>query len=398
MDRLKIEGQNGKIYPTRRLEDGSWYCDCHGYNTNTKKCFHTEKAQDFADNNFKQNRFNVTSAFHKEVRRGDVQLGLNWANIMQKTQGATRVRDYCRGIVFEETRNVKLFDILHNKWKDIDRIDLAKLLITSRKRWMDTKYDCFANQVEGFLLQAGKEVYKPSGVMLVVMYAKEMKYWHGAAFSSSSQTDEFDGHTSKERSAQFWDTVAEENRKGNLKNGEWIQIILNTDARGLHERATVAELATGAWDESMNEFIESDIEYQKPDFIPKFEDYIHDCHSGIGKGRLYKSWFDLKAERAMPDKIDMRWSGMMYGLLWRFEAYRQYQTTDLRNIKWQDVKIRPELWEANKRLDAWFYKRFYGKAYKEHGRTEDAEFKLFLEDNLHSVKMTDPDKYEEKKY
>lgn len=391
VDMIRVQTQTGAVLEIHKNVSGLWECPCPGFR-HDGKCSHTDKAESYDSNKFYKYRFDVTSAFHKEVRRCDQKLGITWARIMKQTQGATRVRDYCRGILFEETRNIDLLKALYIKWSDIDRIDLANLIIRSRKRWMDIYgFDCLKQQIDGYVLSISEDFARDR--IIHALHTNSLVEWYAALFAMSSSEEKDSLHDI------FVRIVNDRINDKSIENIDEVKSVMELTDVGFHCKAAIAELATGNWCKNMNQYDEPIPDF-KLGYIPRFEDYVFDCHSYSGVSRLTEKWFDIKPGHDMPEKIDMRWSGMLHGLLWRFEAYtqcssRMKQFFDISFMcRWSDVRCRPDVWSNMKRLDAWFYKSFHRKAFEKNGRLDSVEYKNLLLDMKNHPKLTGEHKKE----
>ena len=93
--------------------------------------------------------------------------------------------------------------------------------------------------------------------------------------------------------------------------------------------------------------------------IPALRSYIYDSHTRPGRARLVRFLDDIAPEVPMPEGVDLRWSGMARGVLWRELAIEQHADTA---VPWESVKIPAQLWQAAHRLDGFYYERLYRDA------------------------------------
>ncbi len=139
-----VEAQtSGKTYEVDLL---AGTCTCR---TPEKPCFHVLKARDIHSEGCKRSRFEIVSALHKEIRRGEVEMALYWADLLSKYSD-DYVRNYIRRIVGEETRNWVLFMRALSPGASTYR-DLVAAVAASRKKWEHKNgYRLFEEQVRSY--------------------------------------------------------------------------------------------------------------------------------------------------------------------------------------------------------------------------------------------------------
>ena len=88
------------------VEEGK--CGC-----GQRKCIHRDIATDVVRDKGRRWRWLILSAFHKELRRGDVPAACHWASWMAHCDGAAAPLEYMRKIWSEETADLDLAVWLH---------------------------------------------------------------------------------------------------------------------------------------------------------------------------------------------------------------------------------------------------------------------------------------------
>ena len=101
--------------------------------------------------------------------------------------------------------------------------------------------------------------------------------------------------------------------------------------------------AIGAWDPTQDEVVALP-ELPEPRLlhVKRFPDYAYDMHTRRGKQLIEKWERSIGPGIAMPPGLDLRWTGMMYGVGWRYFAFDQFGKTD---VPWEDVKIAKRTWK-----------------------------------------------------
>lgn len=82
----------------------------------------------------KQFKYLVRSGLQKDLRRADVVRALEWARWMSWLEGASAVKQYCKKVVLEETRNLVLLGQL-DKMVNTDPMDIVATFALSPKKW-----------------------------------------------------------------------------------------------------------------------------------------------------------------------------------------------------------------------------------------------------------------------
>jgi len=349
---VPVRGQNGKLYEVD-LENG--LCDCSGYAAKGR-CNHSAIVSDIFNNSGKRFKWEIVSAFKKEVRRSDLEKAVMWGRCFARISGMKEAAIMSKELAYRESRNLNLFrEIKEGKLTDKEIIYKA---IRSKKRWeCDYLTNYLEDWIEGFRRyythREDWNTYRNIGTVLRAFLSK---------CETPSEAYEVwffvNGNRQMLRpvlSMLYDRAIDDKNEKLkdflDLKNTSIVACMI-----GL-------ELLVGCWSEEANEYHE-DIEITE-DYIPRFEDYIYDCDSPTGIKRLIKSWKKIEPQKPMAaeNKIDLRWSDQHFGLGWRFLGHRQYGS--LReagdDIPWERVDFPMGMWSALTYMDSYFFQE---KVYK----------------------------------
>lgn len=392
MQKIKIQGSNDKIYDVE--VDGSTYdCKCSG--AKKTKCAHAVKAMDFFNNKFQGHIDLLLSAFHKEVRRCDYHKGMTWAYIIKKFCSDEDVKDLYLSICIEDTRNFHLYNCILNKWKELGQIKIAEMLLTSKKSWMiKSDINPALKMIEGYLLQAGPNVFVEDKIRRTLMNSESLAEWYACVFSIFMSNDR------KPLALAFVDSL--KNRMASssrIPNRQEIKFLMSVKM-GFHEMLSICELANKVWDMDMMSYFPIKEEYVKPNYIPKFEEYVFDNVTWLGRERLYKKWFSVKYGKKQPEGIDLRWSGLMVGVLWRFLTHEKDKSFEsLKDASWEGLSSpSDDIVDGMYRLGGFLDKMFYGTVHFIHMKLDDDPiFVQIVKDNSEHEDLVRPKAFFESK-
>lgn len=346
--KIVVQGQNGKFY---EVDTALPHCSCTGFRTQNR-CYHLDLAHDIYTNSGKVHRWDVMSLFHKEIRRCDVERGVQAARVFARISkgGTSVVTNYCKTIIFEETRNVALLKAYARG--DLSEKDQVRHMLRSRKKWeLDYMKGHFDHWMKGFqnyyenraswdqdkMIERIKKFDSLDELYEIVFYTRAHKEWDQWVFSTLAERAE---------------------REKNERLKDYLQYIPPTERLHYHKMVGL-ELAIGHFSEEANE-LHPDVDVTK-NYIPNFPPYTFDCHGIRGLKKVVAAWPSI--EKGHPNEtVDMRWSGQLLGILWRFKAYEQLgsMTSDTGgDWPWEAVKIEPELWKQTIEFDSYFYGKLY---------------------------------------
>lgn len=283
----------------------------------------------------------LKSAFHKEVRRCDVERGYHYAMLIKELLGASTLRSYCRMIIFEETRNIKLYEKMYTeRGREIEH---AIALIASKNKWhLDGRSEAYP-----VYLQAHANILKSDKRFSAIDCKKIIQQG-----SLLERYELFFGEHYERIDEDI--KIVKAMLQSELKQSSNVYArILGSRKLDFYEIKVGHEILVGMFDtHSCDKF-----EYEKPTRLvfPEYAPYVYDNHTFQGKALLRKHWNDIRFGKELPYPIDIRWSGLIRGVAWR-ELGRG---RNLIETNWEDIKMDDnEYWEQIRLLDVFFYKKF----------------------------------------
>jgi hypothetical protein len=348
MHRVLVEAQtSAKTYEVD-LAEGA--CTC---STPERPCFHVLKAQDIHTEGCRRSRFEIVSALHKEIRRGDVEVAVYWADLLSK-YSESYVRNYARRIVGEETRNWTLFTMTLSPAAATHR-DLVASVASSRKKWEHPNgYRFFEEQMRSY----NRETYdgQPwpevlARLTLAVAHDNVSELYDAwTALDSTGQSE----------AADAMDVVliaAAESRFPVIAGQPraFLESYTKATKQDVWEaRLSLVEMIAGAWDASMNEFpyaAGTVPAFNDGQVLRRFPPYVYDRHVRQGARRIEEHRDEIAPMKALPEGIDLRWSGQIEGVAWRYAAFAQFGD-QYRDVPWERVEMTAEYWDMACRFQA----------------------------------------------
>lgn len=328
---------------TYEVDLSSGTCTC---STPEKPCFHLNKARDIHVEGCKRSRFEIVSAVHKEIRRGDVGAALYWADLLSKYSDSY-VTNYARRIVGEETRNWTLFAQALSPG-ELSYRDLVASLASSRKKWEHKNgYSLFEEQLRSYNRETyGAAPWKTvmDGLTEAIATDDVPRLYDAWMVLDSSEAPEA-------AIAMDHVLVAEAERRfpGIADLERIVREYRDHDTLDVWEvRLALVEMIAGAWDPSLNEHP------YRGGVLPAFNDgkllrrfptYVYDGHVRQGRRRIEEHRDEIAPGKPQPEGIDLRWSGQFEGVAWRYAAFAQFGDA-YKEMAWERVEMPPEYWES----------------------------------------------------
>lgn len=286
----------------------------------------------------------LRSALHKEIRRNDLNRVVQYARAIKHVKGKGELLRYARQVCFEETRNVELFLRL-KKGSSSNELDLVKELATSNKKW-------HIKSREGFYslhLKAGAEC------KLGRLPQVNFKSWLDNPNMLDGYRLWFSSWSSQELRTELIRHCKQ------VAHGDNVYALLlegnNGNSLCHYSRKIFIEALFGAFNETWyhsqpsNEVLDQ--------YVPAYEDYVFDNHTSIGISRLKgQGLINCFPMRELPRGVDLRYSGLLRGVLWRELIGREKDTTA---IAWKDVVFTKEDWYNSCIADLLYYKDSFDK-------------------------------------
>lgn len=307
----------------------------------------------------------VISAMHKEIRRGDWERGNAYAWLIAKTFGPYRVSQYLRGIVFEETRNVSLFNhlLVSPKAKTVrEAVELMNWFTRSQKKWQ---------------IEQRWEIYD-AGYNLEVLNSIPMYHDHAAieddarsAIGSGSSADLW---------RVMWGVILVKVLEDPCRKGVdkvFADCLLSGMSKlGMDDDVPLFEgYMKHSWFHGCQFALERlcgleieplmgdsmpELEMNVSDdhVVPALENYVFDRHTSLGLMKTKKHLREIVKNTHHPD-VDLRWSGVTMGCLWRELAGRLPDYSG--NTGWFDVPMPRDRWDAAVQVDVMTEARLFGE-------------------------------------
>mgnify|MGYP001127302723 CR=1 FL=1 len=322
------------------------------------------------------NQFEVVSAFHKELRRGDFSAAWFWGLILTTKRGIRGVLNYMLNIIYEETRDHDLADYLLRARTSPALITFTTLsrciswFCATPKKWeLPLRLAIFTAEMKGYdalVKDYGKDVAK-GGNIIAQPGAKEslLKHMqHGAKKNDFVQFQRglkglqklkyFDGEDrdgSKLQEHRLW-LYSELYDLGESlhpdSHGMWriVEFVNRRIAAGLgigyHELNAIADALAG---EPIDAGILAGLPHklatarpqpQIPLFHwPQIPLYAQDNHTFAGKRLINRFPDQLKPGAAQTD-LDFRWCGAYFGVAYRMLCHNQHGKVD--GVEWREVE------------------------------------------------------------
>lgn len=337
------------------------------------------------------------SAFHKELRRGDVKQAQYWALSVAAHRGLSGVIRYMLNIIFEETRDLDLFLRLLRlieKGRSVEydeTMNAVALFCHSPKKWeLEPRLEIFLDEMRGYRALANdfsyavaraKDIIPPEnnakleqalitglkdGDRPTVQYGIKglFKSIHVAGHDNvkvqifNILTDALNGDGPfKKRGA--WITY--DDQYTHRLHGLVMRRYQTIGDMGYHELNALCDALTGESypcgsntlpKQKARLLAASPRRYNPPlGAVQNIPLYALDNHNHRGK-HLMRQWGATELQPGAEQKhLDFRWCGAYMGVAWRYLAYKQHGTCE---VKWGDVKWSKTPW-LYKHLDSMWY-------------------------------------------
>lgn len=336
------------------------------------------------------NRFEVVSAFHKELRRGDFDKAWYWGLILSNYRSMRGVIIYLLNIVYEETRDHDLASFLLKLRKDprnhtLDRMSQAiSLFCMSVKKWeLPHRYEIFTNEMKGYEWLAEQFGTEPKGGVAghgnfiaekqrdrFADYMDEgIRKRDGALFQRGLKGLQKLKYSDAERPSEdaqndhrYWmyERLYDLADKYLPQTHDAWRVIAIVNERiasdygiGYHELNALADAIMGEpFDAGLLSASKRAIAINRPTgaiplgIWPKIPLYAHDNHTYGGKALMRRHADQLKPGATQTD-LDFRWCGAYFGVAYRMISYRQHgRVADWHETNWDKFlqRVTLKLW------------------------------------------------------
>lgn len=375
-------------------QGAAWRWDGNRYKPNTlcthklkAICYKLDKADDpelraFYEKSVGQ-RYNVfiaVSAFHKELRLGNVEKALYWATIVKAHRGNHGILRYLRDILFEETRDLPLGNYILRLWcqgrniSDTEMRMAVTLFCKSPKKWeLPWRLDIFLDEMRGY-----RKLAREFGYVVAqgqdIIDARHTKNLRDALLEGFAKGDRatvqyglkgwFKSKSPDHNAMKFrmFDTLIDIHNGDDANafdhDGErahdvyaYLMNRIGNDAGiGYHELNAFCDALTGETGGPQTTLPPTRrkllLRHKSPYMLPlgsfrRVPLYAHDNHTWDGKAKLRRYGDTQLKPGASQTDIDFRVWGAYGGVAWRYLAYKQHATI---YCKWEDVSWASPNW------------------------------------------------------
>lgn len=325
------------------------------------------------------NRFEVVSAFHKELRRGDLERAIFFGNLLIANRGTKGVLTYLLEIVYEETRDHELalwlLQVVKNFSDEATSKNYANVcrgiawFCKTKKKWeLSHRMPIFESEMHAY-----NQLLKDFGVGVAGhgnYIPRENEDYLVAKLIKGIKTSDLIEAQYGLKGLQKIKIVPDKLREYRVtlaykildasfaaKQGDFFKYLLHKRAVtgiGYHDLNTFLDLTIGEpYDAGLLPDNERKVILRRPKVFPfplgKYPPiplYAHDNHTWYGKGLIRRFPAELQPG-SKQKKLDLRYCGAYFGVAWRMLAYQQHQSTD---VTWESVKWPRKLYNAVSQL------------------------------------------------
>lgn len=330
------------------------------------------------------NPFELTSAFHKELRRGDFDTAWFFATLQSSKRSIRGVFEYLLNIIYEETRDHELATFLLDCFSDRRKHTFEHMskavswFCASIKKWeLPRRLSTFTAEMHGYrslVKEYGREVARGSNIIPAHQKAKllkdmiagadagnESKFQRGLKGLQKLQyLDQPGDDYARAASASKRDGALNDHRYWlyeqlyELADKAWPEtddrwgVIAFVNARiaadkgiGYHELNAIGDAVMGEpYGDGLLSPTRRDIAIKRPaapvplgKWVP-IPLYAHDNHTWAGKALLKRFPDELK-RGAKQENLDFRWCGAYFGVCYRMVAHAQHgRVADWHEVEW----------------------------------------------------------------
>lgn len=332
------------------------------------------------------NSYEATSAFHKELRRGDVERAFFFGCVLAAYRGVKGVLTYLSNIVYEETRDHEFAAYITGRLvdKDFTVLTMSKAITwfcETKKKWdlHETRLPIFEFEQKGYkglVSEFGKAVALPGNIIDEEYKPIFLKKLGAAVRKGDDVSIQYHlkglqkikcSRIEDVRSEMLECIYANAKLSGRFPIGKRKHLVAfhkrlrnkfdTTLSLSYHDLNAFADLAGhgepygyGVLPESRRTAI---IAAKKPtafpfDRFPVVPLYAHDSHTWRGKAlmRYYPNEIRFGVEQT---HVDFRGCGAYFGVAWRYYAMAQHGTV---RVKWETVKV--PRWMSIHLQDMWY--------------------------------------------
>ena len=293
----------------------------------------------------------VRSGLHKEIRRRDLPAAVRWGRLLQLIDGPAAVRQYTRRILFEESRAMGLLV----GWKvrpGGSAEGRVRALAAMEKKWAlpaRQQARCGARLALAYPAARRASPITPEQIDRAVAGALDLDrlyrlLWRVKLAASPPVTVHFRQALARRAAAEGGVPSALAAAGG---ADAWLSEALIEALCGIFEEGDSLDVRTAVDDTTLT--------------VPPLRAYIYGPHTRPGRARLVRTLAHIRPGEPMPSGVDLRWSGMARGWLWRELAVAQHGPAGL-TMPYEAVDFPTELWSAAHLIDGFCYEHLYRDA------------------------------------
>jgi hypothetical protein len=298
-------------------------------------------------NGTKAGRYNLISAVHKEIRRCDVERGMALGFLFGVIYGFPRLKQYIKSIVLEESRDKMLLDFLSQRMKPEEVMSALHWFLATKKKWH---------------LESRNKVYRVGYTLEMILDTDPIPF--DSVFDLFRRS--LISGDAAESYRVFWGVLknglmGDEGGWGELAKAVKDVFPEEPYLTGFHGIQSAIELSVSGdmWDGGTLGGVPDG--YTPPiKEYPVFRRYVFDRHTAIGKTMMLSNVDDLIANGGESKKVDLRWSGVTMGCVWREVAGQSFGPDDMRDRSWVQVEIPSDLWDMAVLLDRMTEPKIFG--------------------------------------
>jgi hypothetical protein len=283
-------------------------------------------------------RYHLVSALHKEIRRCDLKRGMALGALYGQIYGFPRLKRYIKNILLEECRDNGLRLYLEKKMKPEEVMFALQWFIMAKKKWsLPTRQEVFKIGYSYEMIESTKAVHP--GKIQKLLY-ESLKAGDSATAHALS------GDESGWRELNRAVAAAFPNEFG---------------LTGFHGVQTAIELSAfpETWEVGATEPPPS-YNYLEPIEYPEFRRYVFDRHTLIGKKWMVNNLEEILSTKGDSAVVDLRWSGITMGCVWREVAGRSFTPEQMSDLSWSDACIPEDSWNMAVLLDRMTESKVFG--------------------------------------
>lgn len=281
------------------------------------------------------------SAMHKEIRRGDARRVMFWHKMLVATRGEGYAKSYVKNIILEETRNLALVHKFRRS-SELDSEEMTRDLVCSRKKWeLQTMAGLYPIVVKADVKAHAMPPIEAEELTIIppenelqffnwlVLVARVFHYLRN--LTGSRQTV-----LKKRMLGMLADSLAKRLRADGMEEeAELVETKLD-----FHPLMLGVEAACGLKDSHANDvYAVAENPFDVDLLMPPV--YAYDAHTARGRFLLQKH--TVRAGERAPPTLDLRWSGQILGIWWRYAAFTEHGM-NYRRKRWHAVTADEKLW------------------------------------------------------